>query len=244
MKRSKVVTALVVAILSSVLPASAKQVESAVELAPVIDPVMFSLCGGLDAIGGEDAAMRLAQNDEYREVLVNPSEHCPRNDIRVVSLAECADGSEGSSSHTMMIDINIDCRALLSEHMASYEPPRAVVAVSARTPYPTPPPQPISSSVETWRPLVTKYFRPLDVDHVLRIIGCESLGNPSAQNAFSGASGLMQHMPQYWAERSSAAGYPGGNIWDPETNIAVGAWLLYDAPGGGWHHWVCHRKVG
>lgn len=98
---------------------------------------------------------------------------------------------------------------------------------------------PTGPGAEGWRPLVEAYFEPGDVDRAIRIMACESNGDPRARNPWSGASGLFQHMPRYWSERTSAAGFPGASIFDPEANVAAAAYLLYDYPGGGWHHWVC-----
>jgi len=49
----------------------------------------------------------------------------------------------------------------------------------------------------------------------------------------------MQHLPQYWDARAASAGYSGYSAYDPVANINVSAWLIYQAPGGGWQHWVC-----
>ena len=64
-----------------------------------------------------------------------------------------------------------------------------------------------------------------DVHRFLRIMQCESGGDPDAKNPNSSASGLMQHLTRYWG--------------DPEANIWVSAWLALAAPEGGWQHWVC-----
>jgi hypothetical protein len=98
---------------------------------------------------------------------------------------------------------------------------------------------PTGPGAEGWRPLVAEYFEADDVDRAVRIMSCESKGDPGAHNGSSGASGLFQHMPAYWHERSSMAGWGGASIFDPEANVAVAAWLVYDYAGGGWHHWVC-----
>jgi hypothetical protein len=95
------------------------------------------------------------------------------------------------------------------------------------------------AGAEAWRPLVATYFPSVDVDRALRILACESKGDPHAVNPTSGAAGLFQHIPRFWDERSTAAGYGGSDIFDPVANIAVAAWLAYDAPAGGWQHWVC-----
>ncbi len=109
-------------------------------------------------------------------------------------------------------------------------PPHTHTQPAART---------FSGGVEQWRGLVAAYFRAGDVDRALRIMQCESGGNPNAQhgNRPSGAAGLMQHLPRYWVARSAAAGYGGVSIFDPTANVAVAAWLR-DQPGG-FSHWEC-----
>lgn len=110
-----------------------------------------------------------------------------------------------------------------------------------RTP-PPPPPGPYDvvpsrvGSVEDWRPLVEMFFAPRDVDRALRIIRCESRGNPWAKNPGSSASGLFQHLASAWPSRSAKAGWAGSDIFDPVANTAVAAWLVYQ--GGGWSHWA------
>jgi hypothetical protein len=89
--------------------------------------------------------------------------------------------------------------------------------------------------VEVWRPLVEAHFAPSDVARALKVIGCESSGDPDAKNPRSSASGLFQHLARFWPERSVKAGLAGADIFDPEANVAVAAWLVYEA--GGWSHW-------
>ena len=106
------------------------------------------------------------------------------------------------------------------------------------------PPATYIPAVEQWRSTVTtailNYGGPAsDTDRFLRIMHCESRGQPNATNASSGAAGLMQHMPQYWDQRAISAGYAGSSPYDPTANINVSAWLIYQASGGGWQHWVC-----
>lgn len=95
----------------------------------------------------------------------------------------------------------------------------------------------ISYSVEQWRPLVEKYFKAQDVPTAMRIMQCESRGDPNAKNPHSSASGLFQHLARYWPERSAKAGWAGADIFDPEANIAVAAWLKSVA---GWRSWTCY----
>jgi hypothetical protein len=71
------------------------------------------------------------------------------------------------------------------------------------------------------------------------VMGCETgwRYNADAYNRRSGASGLFQHMPRYWADRSAKAGWPNAWIFDGEANIAVAAWLWGQT--GDWRHWSC-----
>lgn len=90
--------------------------------------------------------------------------------------------------------------------------------------------------VERWRPVVDTYFPEDRVDWALRIMECESRGDPNAKNPNSSASGLFQHLARLWPERAAAAGWADADVFDPFANIAVAAWLLEN---GGTSHWVC-----
>jgi len=99
-------------------------------------------------------------------------------------------------------------------------------------------------TVEQWRPMVTIAISHHggdadDVHRFLRIMQCESAGDPDAKNPNSSASGLMQHLTRFWDDRSERAGRPGADVFDPEANIWVSAWLALAAPEGGWKHWIC-----
>lgn len=96
--------------------------------------------------------------------------------------------------------------------------------------------------MEEWRPLVEQYFPPELVEEALSVIDCESNGDPLAVNSRSGASGLFQFMPGTWTWASSLAGWDGANVFLPEANIAVAAWLVQDSIDRGnpaWTHWTC-----
>ena len=100
------------------------------------------------------------------------------------------------------------------------------------------------ATVEAWRPEVTEAVTHFggnsnDVERFLRIMQCESGGDPLAKNPNSSASGLMQHLTRFWQERAESAGVPGADVFDGNSNIWVSAWLALAAPGGGWQHWVC-----
>lgn len=88
------------------------------------------------------------------------------------------------------------------------------------------------------RDLVSKHFQAGDVNRAIRVAWCASSFNPAAINPATGASGLFQHLPDTWAERSVAAGLHEASIFDPAANVAVAAWMLYELPGG-WSHWDC-----
>ncbi len=91
------------------------------------------------------------------------------------------------------------------------------------------------TSAEDWRPIVELYFEPRHVNRALRVMQCESGGDPSAKNPTSTASGLFQHLGSLWGPRAEKAGWAGADVFDPHSNIAVAAWLVYE--GGGWGHW-------
>lgn len=105
---------------------------------------------------------------------------------------------------------------------------------SAGTPFPAGPTESrtYTPGVEQWRPLVAVYFPAEEVDRALRIMGCESNGDPYADNPRSTASGLFQFLDSTWARTPYAA----ASVYDPETNIAAAAWLWSVS---GWAPWVC-----
>ncbi len=98
--------------------------------------------------------------------------------------------------------------------------------------------------VERWRSTVEEAIVAMggpieDTNRFLSVMNCESMGDPDAYNASSGASGLMQHLQVYWDNRARLAGFEGKSPFDPVANIYTSAWLIYRATGGGWQHWVC-----
>ena len=83
--------------------------------------------------------------------------------------------------------------------------------------------------------LIQKYFEPEDWGWAVRTTFCESSAHPDdevsdAVNPSSGASGWFQHLPKFWEERTRKAGVQGADILDPESNVLVAAWLLYETP--------------
>ena len=94
--------------------------------------------------------------------------------------------------------------------------------------------------------LVSVFFAPEDRDQMLQVAECESSANPDdtysvAINPKSKAAGWFQHLPQYWHDRSPAAGFAGAHVLDPVANVAVAAHLYYGQNSnerwGGLSHW-------
>ena len=116
--------------------------------------------------------------------------------------------------------------------------PRPVSHAPASPLDPATPDRGMGSNVEQWRSLVSAYFGD-QTENALCVMLHESGGNPNATNRSSGAAGLFQHLPNYWAERSAKAGWAGADIYDPTANVAVAAWLQST---GGWGHWSAWSK--
>jgi hypothetical protein len=88
--------------------------------------------------------------------------------------------------------------------------------------------------------LVEVHFLPEDWAWAHRVALCESSATgretfSSAVNRSSGSTGWYQHLPKFWEERSTAAGVPGASMFDPEANVIVASWLLYNTPQGAGH---------
>lgn len=92
------------------------------------------------------------------------------------------------------------------------------------------------SEVEV-RALVEQYFEPADVNRAVRIAWCESRFDPKSVDAETGGTGLFAHLPQYWSDRASNAGFPGIPATDAEANVAAAAWEVYN--GAGWEIFGC-----
>jgi len=100
------------------------------------------------------------------------------------------------------------------------------------------------AGVEPWRTMVQQYFAGPLVEEALRVMSCESGGNPDAVHPGSDATGLFQFLAGTWAFSSVEAGFPGASRFDAEANVAAAAWLVdysikTDHPRGAWGHWVC-----
>lgn len=117
------------------------------------------------------------------------------------------------------------------------ECPEPKVQVAHRTTNSAPIRHELAGGVEQWRSLVAVYFPADQVDRALRVMACESGGDPNAYNP-SGASGLMQVLAS-WADNF---GYRPTDLFDPAINLQVARYLWDDGEarvGNGWVHWVC-----
>lgn len=135
--------------------------------------------------------------------------------------------------------------AELSATAAQSQAEDAEQASGSSDPSPAEPPSTGSMVSETsgWlsqvqvRALVSRYFAAEDVNKAVRVAWCESRFDPNSTNLRTGAVGLFQHLPQYWEERASEAGFPGAQPTDPAASTAAAAWAVYD--GGGWDTFAC-----
>ncbi len=119
-------------------------------------------------------------------------------------------------------------------HFDSWKPPIVIKPTFYRR---------VDSNVERWRPLVTIYFQPDDIDRALCLMSYESGGNPDAYNSSSGASGLMQFIPSTW--RKIPIAISGGDPFNGERNIAAAAYwkaLIDKENGNGWTQWSPYKK--
>ncbi len=108
------------------------------------------------------------------------------------------------------------------------------------------PPMPISDRTMAWRPALEAHFAPDLVLDALVIIQCESLGDASAVNPYSGAAGLFQFMPGTWAVASVQSGVGEASVLDGEANIIAASWLAeyYRArTGDPWRPWSCRSRL-
>lgn len=119
---------------------------------------------------------------------------------------------------------------LLSTYLkrTGWEPWRPPVRVAA-----SPPTNRVyGPGIEQWRTLIETHFAPEDAAWAMRVMDCESKGDPYVDNPYSSASGLFQFLDSTWAFTP----YANQSVYDPVANVAAAAWLFYTE---GPHHWVC-----
>lgn len=131
--------------------------------------------------------------------------------------------------HSLDVGMMDERRDMRARHSWYFDPEPEPVRAARTTPAPIS--HELAGGVEQWRSLVAVYFPADQVDRALRVMQCESGGDPNAYNP-SGASGLMQVLAS-WADDF---GYQPADLFDPAINLQVSRYLWDD---GGWGHWVC-----
>lgn len=100
----------------------------------------------------------------------------------------------------------------------------------------TPATRGVRPAVAQWAELVEEYDWP--VNGALRVIQCESGGDPLATNPSSGAKGLFQLLG--W-DHLAARLFGSWNVFDPRVNVAVAYYLWRDSGGLFMIHWGSSR---
>lgn len=87
------------------------------------------------------------------------------------------------------------------------------------------------------RALVIRYFAEEDVNRAIRVAWCQSRFNPTSVNPETGGTGLFHHLPEFWPQRATAAGFADVPPTEPEANVAAAAHAIYEE--GGWAVFPC-----
>ncbi len=88
------------------------------------------------------------------------------------------------------------------------------------------------------RRMIALYFQPEDVDRAVRIAWCASTFNAASVDVRSGGSGLFHIAAAGWSDLASAAGWRGTDPFDPEANVAVAAYIVYQTEAS-WSTFGC-----
>jgi Lysozyme like domain len=123
--------------------------------------------------------------------------------------------------------------------LADVCPPPTVRAASGRAPGSTVY-RGMGTDVEQWRPLVAAFFPADQVDGALRVMACESGGNPWADNPRSSAAGLFQFLRDTWNRVAVPLGYgdyDSGAVFDAAANTHAASVL--SKSGSNWGPWSC-----
>jgi hypothetical protein len=87
------------------------------------------------------------------------------------------------------------------------------------------------------RGLVETYYGSGDVNRAVRLAWCVSRFDIDAINPSTGAVGLFQVDPILWETATAEMGLNSPDPFDPTTNVAVAAHIVYQ--GDGWTSWDC-----
>lgn len=138
------------------------------------------------------------------------------------------------AADSLSVELMNERRDMRGRHLWYFDPEPVSIAPVVRARSTNPRPDQtltfLGSGVEQWRELVAYFWPAEHVDRMLRIMACESGGDPNVPNEQgSGALGLFQIMP-FWQNE-----WPG-DYTDPWTNAAVAyqIWLTQ-----GYAAWVC-----
>lgn len=117
--------------------------------------------------------------------------------------------------------------AAIHTFLSSIKPPPPATPRAAQSRWPGCDAPNTSDLVEMQR-IVTDAAHEFGVDpgQLIRIPPRESGWNAMVQNCSSGACGLFQHLPQYWAGRAEAIGSPGADCRDPVANARAAAMMF------------------
>ena len=97
----------------------------------------------------------------------------------------------------------------------------------------------LRQGVEQWRTLVAKHFPPNQVDTALRVMSCESGGNPNALNNNPRTGDYSVGLFQINLFGNLANSRPSEEwLKVPENNISFAARMSRN----GWGAWTCYRK--
>ena len=146
------------------------------------------------------------------------------SDVKLAGEPECS-GDEPTLTDGLRADAGPAAWWALSAPM-QVPPVVARVPLVQRIP---PPPQTVPN-VERWRSLVEQYFPAHAVEEALRVMTCESGGDPHAYNA--GNYGLMQISYVHAAKVNGSL----SRLFEPEENLRVAAIIYADS---GWIPWSC-----
>lgn len=167
--------------------------------------------------GRTTGADRIADNRlPYLQVALDAAPHRPRADPAGLAQRQRDTPVERVRIHNLSAD-----------GIATPEPVVVATAVSGVTPTPEPTQDaPVfGAGVEQWRGLVASIFPAWAVSTVLRIMRCESNGDPNATGA-AGERGLMQIHPIHH-----------DSTYDPYLNL-IAAFRISEG-GTNWSAWSC-----
>lgn len=158
--------------------------------------------------------------------------------VPVVERMDVARGSSQGEGDASLYSLRI--HNLASDGIATPEPVATATAVPGVTPIPEPEPTqdaPVFGvGVEQWRGLVASVFPAWAVSTVLRIMDCESEGNPNATGR-AGERGLMQISPYWHQAKTDAIFGTGANLYDPYINLTMAS--VISDEGRDWSAWTC-----